>query len=267
MCFKKVSAAQLYVSEPNPLYFGNSENEENPQWTNKNWLKSRFHFSFAEYSNSTNQKFGVLRVMNDDLVQPDRGFSTHPHANMEIVTYIINGELTHRDSMGTCESLGRGSVQFMTAGTGVMHSEHNLHKELPLRFIQMWFTPRQSGLKPNYGSMIGSEESIHNKLTHIVSDVNNPTETKVKINQDVNIYVSVLDKTQPILFKVDENRQAYFLCMEGDVTVKGDHGTEKLSQHDGAEVKGPNSLNIVPESDKSHIMIVEMAKNSDTRFK
>jgi redox-sensitive bicupin YhaK (pirin superfamily) len=87
--------------------------------------------------------FGPLRVMNDDLVQPSRGFGAHPHRDAEIVTYIVQGQLTHKDSMGTRETLGRGSVQFMTAGSGVTHSEHNLDAKHPLRFIQMWFTPRR----------------------------------------------------------------------------------------------------------------------------
>ena len=118
--FRKIIEGKLGVSEPDPYRFGNKKNEvTNPNWTNTNWLKSRFHFSFAEYNNPRNQQFGVLRVMNDDLVQPDRGFGEHPHRDVEICTYVIEGSLTHKDSMGTSESLTRGSIQFMTAGTGV----------------------------------------------------------------------------------------------------------------------------------------------------
>eukprot|EP00494_Astrolonche_serrata_P033027 UN33296 len=153
---KKIAAKNLYVSEPNPIYFGNPANAlktdlKKLRWTNQNWLKSRFHFSFAEYRDSERSNFGVLRVLNDDLVQPKRGFGEHPHRNMEICTYVVEGELTHKDSMGTAESLGRGSVQFMTAGTGVRHSEKNAGN-VPVRFLQMWISPRSSGLKPNYGS-------------------------------------------------------------------------------------------------------------------
>jgi len=112
---KVVPNSSLFVSEPDPSWFGNPGNPMNDaKWTNSNWLKSRFHFSFAEYSSRHNQDFGVLRVMNDDLVQPNRGFGTHPHSDMEIITYIVEGELTHKDSMGTEETLGRGSIQFMT---------------------------------------------------------------------------------------------------------------------------------------------------------
>jgi Pirin len=102
------------IVEPNPAWFGNGPNDSaNPSWTNKNWLKSRFHFSFAEYNNEDNTNFGVLRVLNDDLVQPRREFGEHPHRDVEICTYVVEGFLSHKDSMGTEETLGRGAVQFM----------------------------------------------------------------------------------------------------------------------------------------------------------
>ena len=117
MSLSKIPASSLYVSEPNPRYFGNPPNPQNrpSSWTNDNWLKSRFHFAFAENMRGP-RPWGVLRVLNDDLVQPARGFGQHPHRNMEIITYVVDGSLSHQDTMGTCETLGRGSVQFMTAG-------------------------------------------------------------------------------------------------------------------------------------------------------
>jgi len=260
--FRKVSNSLLFTSEPPPHDFGNPSNEStNTNWTNPNWLKSRLHFS----NNLKNIHFGPLRVMNDDLVQPMRGFGTHPHSNAEIVTYVIDGELTHKDSMGTSETLSRGAVQFMTAGTGIRHSEHNNNKTKPLRFIQMWFTPRQYGLTPNYGSMPGDVSIIQNKWAHLVSDVKNSQPTPVKINQDVNIYVALLQNEARLPFKVTEDRQAYLLCVEGDVTVAGDHGSEELTQHDAAEVKGKNDL-VIHGKDGTHVMIVEMAKSKDSRF-
>jgi redox-sensitive bicupin YhaK (pirin superfamily) len=122
--------------------------------------------------------------MNDDLVQPARGFGEHPHSNVEICTYVVGGHLTHKDSMGTEETLSRGAVQFMTAGTGVRHQEHNLHKSEPLRFIQMWINTRKRGLAPNYGSSSGEEASRQNRWSHLVSDVLDATaQTPIKINQ------------------------------------------------------------------------------------
>ncbi len=210
----------MFVSEPNPSWFGNPGNEAtNPTWTNKNWLKSRFHFSFAEYNDPRRSNFGALRVMNDDLVQPKRGFGEHPHRDAEICTYIVEGSLTHQDSMKNGETLGRGAVQFMTAGSGVTHSERNL-SEQPLRFIQMWFTPRARGLKPAYGSFVGDEAARINNFAHIVSDVNAASlRTPVKINQDVNIYVAEMDPGHSLSFAIKSGRMAYFLCMEGDVSL------------------------------------------------
>eukprot|EP00802_Teleaulax_amphioxeia_P025728 Tamp_26633.p1 GENE.Tamp_26633~~Tamp_26633.p1 ORF type:complete len:287 (-),score=8.55 Tamp_26633:26-799(-) len=181
MGFQKVSEKELFVSEPNPAWFGNPANEKKSSWTNDNWLKSRFHFSFAEYNNPKNSNFGVLRVMNDDLVQPARGFGTHPHREMEICTYVVEGSLTHQDSMGTQETLGPGSIQYMTAGTGIQHSEHNRSPDAPLRFIQMWIVPSARGLTPNYGSACGSDIVRTDIWAHMVSDVKSQNKTPVKI--------------------------------------------------------------------------------------
>mmetsp|Transcript_25817 Transcript_25817/g.72288 ORF Transcript_25817/g.72288 Transcript_25817/m.72288 type:complete len:263 (+) Transcript_25817:177-965(+) len=182
----KVLGKDLFTSEPEPYLFGNRDNPSPtpPNWTNNNWLKSRFHFSFAEYRDPLNTNFGALRVMNDDLLQPARGFGSHGHGDAEICTYVVEGELTHQDSMGTSETLSRGAIQFMSAGKGVMHSEHNRNPEKPLRFIQMWLTPAEYDLQPNYGSASGSFEARHNKWSHMVSDSRSSRmETPVKVCQ------------------------------------------------------------------------------------
>jgi len=231
---KVVPQDKLYVSEPDPRWFGNGPNPpvQDPAWTDDNWLKSRFHFSFAEYRNPANSQFGVLRVMNDDLVQPRRGFGTHPHANMEIITYIVHGELTHEDSMGTKESLPRGSIQFMTAGTGVEHSEYN-HGEKPLRFIQTWILPLSRGLKPNYGSYVGDQNCHKNKLHHLVSNVKDPsTKTPVEINQELDGFASELELGQKVTHELGADKQAYLLCIEGGVSVNG----KELKKYDACEI-------------------------------
>ena len=232
---KIVPNSKLFVSEPDPSWFGNPSNPMNDSsWTNSNWLKSRFHFSFAEYSSHHNQDFGVLRVMNDDLVQPNRGFGTHPHRDMEIITYIVEGELTHKDSMGTEESLGRGSIQFMTAGSGIRHSEHNLNKDKPLRFIQTWIKPSAYGLTPNYGSCSGNASQRKGKLQHLVSNVMDPsTKTPVEINQDCDAFATELAMGESVELDVPEGRMAYLLCMEGGVKLN-DEAT--LKRHDAAEI-------------------------------
>lgn len=238
---KVIPNQKLFVSEPNPSWFGNGANAKNdPAWTNGNFLKSRFHFSFAEYNSSQNSDFGVLRVMNDDLVQPKRGFGTHPHRNMEIITYIVHGGLTHEDSMGTKETLGRGSIQFMTAGTGVQHSEYN-NGDKPLRFIQTWIVPSKGGLPPNYGSGTCSGDSRKNQLAHLVSDVTDKsTSTAVEINQDLNAFASELDLGQKITYDLPPGRQAYLLCIEGSVQVNG----KQLTKYDACEISESGALEI-----------------------
>jgi len=255
-----VPAGSLFVSEPSPMHFGNETNEKaDPAWTNANWLKSRFHFSFAEYSDMRRDRFGVLRVMNDDLVQPHRGFGTHPHRDMEIVTYVVDGELTHQDSIGTQETLGKGAIQFMTAGTGVRHSEHNLGSR-PLRFIQIWITPKRHGLKPNYGSYVGPGGALPKGWQHLVSDVDSPATTPVKINQDANFYVMEGSEDQSI--DIHAGRQAYLLCVTGAATVEaappaGPPQGQALVQHDGLRVHGPCRLGVAPSGTAS-LLLVEM---------
>lgn len=265
----KIDQETLFVSEPDPTWFGNERNPVgNPAWTNKNWLKSRFHFSFAEYRDNDRAQFGVLRVMNDDLVQPDRGFGTHPHSNMEICTYVVKGSLTHKDSMGTKETLKRGSIQFMTAGTGVRHSEFNENKGSDLRFIQMWIQPRAYSLPPAYGSLSGegAEQAAlrKDKWAHLVSDVKNTgAETPVKINQDANIFVTELSPGTTVELDIKPDRQAYYLCIEGAATINGAAKPVETQQHDGARLFGGDApLTFVASEAGAHLLVVEMAKTA-----
>jgi len=163
--------------------------------------------------------------------------------------------------MGTEETLGRGSVQFMTAGTGVYHSEHNLHPTEPLRFLQLWIVPRQHNLPPKYGSFVAPTDNTyrHNKWMHIVTDVRSVEDVPIKINQDVNIYVTELDKDFELAFSVKADRQAYFVCVEGSLSLN----SEKLSQHDAAKISGETNLNVKAVDGPSQVMIIEMAKTND----
>lgn len=260
---KVVRDSSLYKSEPNPAWFGNEPNPSTGKgWTATNWLTSRFHTSFAEYRGGRNS-IGVMRVMNDDLVQPKRGFGTHPHSNMEIVTYIVEGELTHKDSMGTAETLGRGAVQFMSAGTGIRHSEHNLAKGSPLRFIQMWFMPAKQGLTPNYGSYTGSADARRGQLEHVVSDKRDQSsKTEVQIYSDVNIFASELDANDSVVYAVAGGRMVYMLCLEETLTVKhsNDPEPQQLHRHDAIEVLTNGKLTITAGASGTHLLLVEMSK-------
>ena len=191
--------------------------KENMGTSNLGWLQSRFHFSFAEYRNPKNINFGVLRVLNDDIIHPSSGFDTHPHSNMEIISYIVDGEITHKDSMGNSETLKRGEVQYLSAGDGIYHSEHNLHQSNDLRLLQIWIIPPKAGLPRLYGSHRYKFEQRDNKLLNIVSSQDG--DSAIKIYQDVNIYVSEFDK--PLEYEIKENRQIYFVQIEGSSTVNG----------------------------------------------
>lgn len=225
--------------------------KENMGTSNLGWLESRFHFSFAEYRNPDNVHFGVLRVLNDDLVHPLSGFDAHPHANMEIISYVVDGEITHQDSMGNKETLKRGEVQYLSAGEGIFHSEHNFNEKKDLRLLQIWILPPHKGLPKLYGSHRYKKEERDNKLLKIVSSQNG--DSKIKIYQDVNIYVSEFDKKQE--FKIDKNRQVYFMQIEGKADING----ITLENGDAMEIVDEEKLTINPIT-KSHILFIEMQK-------
>lgn len=215
------------------------------------WLRSTFHFSFADYFNPTNINFGVLRVINDDLIEPGTGFDTHPHKDMEIISYVVDGEITHADSMGNKRALTRGQVQYMSAGTGVFHSEHNYGTKL-LRLLQIWIYPDKRDHVPNYGDYLFDWDLRKDNWLHIVSSKTG--EAVVKVNQDVNIYVLELTQDKEIDFQVLSKRQAYLVQMEGH------------SQINDVTLKEKDALEIVEEPvhikavETSHFLVIEMNK-------
>ncbi len=223
--------------------------------SNLGWLESRFHFSFADYINHDNVNFGVLRVLNDDIIHPESGFDTHPHNDMEIISYIVNGEITHKDSMGHSETLKKGEVQYLSAGTGITHSEYNVHKSEDLRLLQIWIYPPKKHLTPLYGSFKYEEQESDNKLLNIVSSQDG--DAKIKIYQDVNIYASKIDKDTKQEYTIENNRQVYFVQIEGTSLVNG----IELNDGDAMEVVRENKLEINASSD-SHILFIEMKEEN-----
>lgn len=218
---------------------------------NHGWLKSIFHFSFANYYNRQNMNFGVLRVLNDDLVLPHNGFDPHPHRDMEIISYVVEGELTHGDSMGNNSTLSRGDVQYMSAGTGVIHSEHNLGSQL-LRFLQIWILPDQKNHKPAYGDYRFKASDRKNRWLKMVSSKQG--DAPIKINQDVTISVTEIDQDSEISYLVQKNRQAYLVLIEGNASIN----QEILNAKDAVEIieEAVQIKAITP----SHFLIIEMAK-------
>lgn len=220
--------------------------------SNLGWLQSIFHFSFAEYYNPKNMNFGSLRVVNDDLVKSNTGFPTHPHKDMEIISYVVKGDLTHGDSMGNENTLTRGQVQYMSAGTGVYHSEYNLGDNT-LRFLQIWILPDNTGYKPNYGDYRFTWEERKNKWLHMVSSKSG--NAPIKINQDFNIYSIELDSNEEIDFPVNKGRQVYILQVEGSSSIN----EILLNERDAAEIIEENIY--IKAKNTSHILVLEMKKD------
>lgn len=212
------------------------------------WLKSRHHFSFAEYNNPENRNYGVLRVLNDDIIEPGHGFDTHPHSDMEIITYIIRGKITHRDSMDNKRKVGRGEVQYMSAGTGVFHSEYNLDEE-ELRLFQVWIYPDRKGHEPNYGEKKFDWDVRVNKFFHMVSSKDG--DAPIKINQDANIYSSSLSEEK--IFNLAKGRQIYLAVAEGQANING------IEVSGGDALKADETIKIEPKGNV-HILIIEMKK-------
>ncbi len=219
------------------------------------WLDSHFHFSFADYYNPKNMQFGVLRVINDDLISPHTGFDTHPHQNMEIISYVVEGELSHADSMNNKHSLTRGQVQYMSAGTGITHSEHNLGDET-LRLLQIWILPDKNGYAPNYGDYRFNITDSENKWLPIVSNFENKASAApIRIHSDINAYASIISKDNSLDFEVSKDRQAYFVLIEGKAKVN----EITLSMRDALEITEENIT--VCALEDAHILIIEMEKD------
>jgi quercetin 2,3-dioxygenase len=218
---------------------------------NHGWLQSWFHFSFAEYHNRDRMNFGALRVVNDDLVSSGKGFEMHPHRDMEIVSYVIDGKLTHEDSMGNKSTIGRGHIQYMSAGTGVYHSEYNYGEETA-RLLQIWIMPDQKGLTPQYGDYKYDWDLRKNKLLHLISPQNGAA--SVKLSADANLYALELDKGLEQEFAVGDGRQAYVVQIEGESDING----MALATRDALEVV-EESLCIKAVA-ASHVVIIEMKK-------
>ena len=224
--------------------------------SNLGWLRSKFHFSFAEYYNEKNINFGVLRVINDDYIAPGTGFPTHPHRDMEIISYVIEGKLTHKDSMGNESTLERGEVQYMSAGTGVTHSEYNKHAE-DTRILQIWVLPDRKGHTPNYGEYKFKYEDRIGKWLHFVSSKEG--DAPIKVNQDVNFYVTEIEAGKEMEFEVKEGRQAYVVQIEG----KSEINSTAMNPRGGLETIG-ESLKIAA-LEKSHILVIEMKEREDLK--
>ncbi len=194
------------------------------------WLDTYHTFSFADYYDPDFMGFRTLRVINDDRVEPGRGFGTHGHRDMEIVTCVISGALEHRDSMGNGSIIRPGEVQRMSAGTGVMHSEMNGSRHDPVRLLQIWILPERRGITPGYEQKMFPEDERRGRLRLVAS--RDGREGSVTIHQDVAIHSAILDDGATVTHDFDEHRYGWIQVARGSVEING----QKLKEGDGAAI-------------------------------
>jgi hypothetical protein len=206
----------------------------------QDWLDTTHHFSFGEYFDPNKMNFGPLRVFNDDIISPGKGFDFHQHKDMEIVTYVIDGTLEHKDSLGNIGVVESGEVQRMSAGTGVMHSEYNGSKTDFVRLLQIWVFPEKKNMVPSWEQKKFSKEERLNKLLLVVSPDNTMTEKSLHIHQDVYFFVSSLSEGGIVERKLDPSRKAYLFVIDGKIEINGNI----MKTRDAARIENEKSISI-----------------------
>ena len=219
---------------------------------NHGWLDTYHTFSFSSYRDPQHMSFRSLRVMNEDWVAPGQGFGTHPHENMEIVTYVLQGELEHKDSMGNGEVLRPGEFQRMTAGTGITHSEFNPSESEPVHLYQIWLYPEQKGLQPSYEQKRFPEMERLNRLQLVAS--READEGSLLIHQDARIFLSQLNEGKVISHQFRAGRHGWLQVLRGSIELNG----LSLQTSDGAAISEENSLSIHANSE-AEIMLFDLA--------
>lgn len=225
---------------------------EDRGYADHGWLKSHHTFSFAGYRDPEHMSFRSLRVMNEDRVAPGQGFGTHAHDNMEIVSYVLDGQLEHKDSMGNGEVLRPGEFQRITAGTGITHSEFNPSDDEETHFYQIWLYPEQKGLKPSYEQKSFDPSGRANKLQLVASGTGEGG--ALVIHQDVNIYLSDLTAAGGINMPLSDSRHAWLQVLRGAVSING----ENLKAGDAAAVSDEPLL-MLQTDDRAEVMLFDLA--------
>jgi len=206
---------------------------------NHGWLDSNHTFSFANYYNPQRMNFGVLRVINDDRVMAGRGFGTHPHDNMEIISIPLDGDLEHKDSMGNVAVIKKGDVQVMSAGTGIFHSEYNKNSDKEVKFLQIWLFPNKRDVNPRYDQISLNNEEMNDNLMQILSP--NQDDEGVWIHQNAWFHMGNLSKGKSVEYKIKDSRNGvYAFIIDGDVSIEG----QELNRRDGYGVWDTDKINI-----------------------
>jgi redox-sensitive bicupin YhaK (pirin superfamily) len=215
------------------------------------WLKSKHTFSFADYHNPSMMGFGKLRVINEDWIEPGKGFGTHPHRDMEIVTYMVDGALEHKDSMGNGSVIRPGELQRMTAGTGVLHSEFNASETDRAHLLQIWILPEQNGLEPGYEQKLFPVEEKRNRWRLVGS--RDGRDGSLTIHQDIELSSTVLDEGKSIEYGFDGRRRGFVQVVRGTVEIDG----ETLEAGDALAVVDQQVLDIKAKSE-SELLLFDM---------
>ncbi len=219
---------------------------------NFGWLDTKYTFSFNNYYDPRFMGFRNLRVINEDWVDANQGFGTHGHSDMEIITYVVSGELAHKDSSGGQETLRPHEVQRMTAGSGIRHSEFNPSKTEKVHLLQIWILPEKDGLEPGYEQTYFAPETKQGVLKLVAS--RSGDDGSVKINQDVKLYSSILKTGEEVAHELATNRHAYIQMVKGSVTLKG----EILEAGDGAAISDEIVLKIKSLADETEFLLFDL---------
>ncbi len=217
------------------------------------WLKAKHHFSFASYQDPSRIHFGPMRVINDDIVAPKKGFDPHAHDNMEIITYVRKGAITHKDDMGNEGRTEAGDVQVMSAGTGVVHSEYNLENE-DTNLYQIWMFPNKKNVKPRWDAKKFPKEPVKGKLKPLVTSFENNDSGSLKIYQDAVIYAGRINKDDTVDQTIDRE-QAYVLCSKGKIAVND----KEIQKGDGAEITQLKNVKIKALED-AEVLFIDLPK-------
>ncbi|HUL07634.1 MAG TPA: pirin family protein [Candidatus Acidoferrum sp.] len=219
---------------------------------NFGWLDSRHSFSFGHYYDPKHMGFGPLRVINEDRVRPGAGFDTHGHRDMEIISYVLEGALEHKDSIGTGSVIRPGDVQRMSAGSGIRHSEYNPSESEPVHFLQIWLLPDEEGLTPSYEQKTFADGEKRGRLRLVAS--RDGRDGSVRIHQDADLYASLLDKDGAVTHRLAAGRCGWIQVVRGAVEVNG----KSLRAGDGAAASDLPTLEVKATADGSEFLLFDL---------
>jgi redox-sensitive bicupin YhaK (pirin superfamily) len=224
-------------------------------YADRGWVKGYFSFSFADYDAPEYPGFRALRVLNDDRISPGKGFGPHAHRDMEIITYVLEGHLLHRDSMGEQHVLGPNEVQTMSAGSGIIHSEFNASEDETVHSIQIWIHPKTEDLEPSYQQIAFNPSEKHGRFRLLAGPHAAGTQAATSIHQDAHVYVADVAPAQNVTHELADGRHGWIQVVRGDVSLNG----QLLKEGDGAAVIGERKLVFAGNGEPGEVLLFDLA--------